>query len=70
MSPRGDVLTRLGIYSAIHNIYVVYVKKGGYDYFTFFPDIIALNLKRFLMLNGAILALYFFSGRVPVWDLI
>jgi membrane protein involved in D-alanine export len=55
-----------GIYSAIHNIYVVYVKKGGYDYFTFFPDIIALNLKRFLMLNGAILALYFFSGRVPV----
>ena len=55
-----------GIYSAIHNIYVVYVKKGGYDYFTFFPDIIALNLKRFLMLNGAVLALYFFSGRVPV----
>ena len=37
-----------GIYSAIHNIYVVYVKKGGYDYFIFFPDFIALNLKRFL----------------------
>ena len=23
-----------GIFSAIHNIYVVYVKKGGFDYFT------------------------------------
>ena len=55
-----------GIFSAIHNIYVVYVKKGGFDYFTIFPDIIALNLKRFLMLNGAVLALYFFSGRVPI----
>lgn len=55
-----------GIYSAIHNIYVVYVKKGGYDYFTIFPDIISLNLKRFLMINGAVLALYFFSGRVPI----
>ena len=55
-----------GIYSAIHNIYVVYVKKGGFDYFAIFPDIIALNLKRFLMLNGAVLALYFFSGRVPI----
>jgi membrane protein involved in D-alanine export len=55
-----------GLYSAIHNIYVVYVKKGGYDYFSFFPDIIALNLKRFLMINGAVLALYFFSGRVPI----
>ena len=55
-----------GIYSAIHNIYVVYVKKGGYDYFTFFPDNIALNLKRFLMINGAVFALYFFSGRVPL----
>ncbi|MDD2895989.1 MAG: D-alanyl transfer protein [Aliarcobacter sp.] len=55
-----------GIYSAIHNIYVVYVKKGGFDYFTIFPDIIALNLKRFLMINGAVLALYFFSGRVPI----
>jgi membrane protein involved in D-alanine export len=55
-----------GIYSAIHNIYVVYVKKGGYDYFTFFPDTIALNLKRFLMINAAVFALYFFSGRVPL----
>ena len=55
-----------GIYSAIHNIYVVYVKKGGFDYFSIFPDIISINLKRFLMLNGAVLALYFFSGRVPI----
>jgi len=55
-----------GIYSAIHNIYVVYVKKGGFDYFTIFPEIISINLKRFLMLNGAVLALYFFSGRVPI----
>ena len=55
-----------GIYSAIHNIYVVYVKKGGFDYFTIFPEIISINLKRFLMINGAVLALYFFSGRVPI----
>lgn len=55
-----------GIYSAIHNIYVVYVKKGGFDYFSIFPNIIAINLKRFLMLNGAVLALYFFSGRIPI----
>jgi membrane protein involved in D-alanine export len=55
-----------GIYSAIHNIYVVYVKKGGFDYFSIFPDFIAINLKRFLMLNGAVLALYFFSGRIPI----
>lgn len=55
-----------GIYSAIHNTYVVYVKKGGFDYFAIFPDSIALNLKRFLMINGAVFALYFFSGRVPL----
>ena len=55
-----------GIYSAIHNIYVVYVKKGGFDYFTIFPEIISINLKRFLMINGAVLALYFFSGRIPI----
>jgi membrane protein involved in D-alanine export len=55
-----------GIYSAVHNIYVVYVKKGGFDYFTIFPEIISINLKRFLMINGAVLALYFFSGRVPI----
>ena len=55
-----------GIFSAIHNIYVVYVKKGGFDYFAIFPDIISINLKRFLMLNGAVIALYFFSGRVPI----
>jgi hypothetical protein len=23
-----------------------------------------------LMINGAVFALYFFSGRVPLWDLI
>ena len=55
-----------GIYSATHNTYVVYVKKGGYDYFTKFPNLVSINLKRLLMLNGAILALYFFSGRVPI----
>ncbi|MFW3328297.1 MBOAT family O-acyltransferase, partial [Aliarcobacter butzleri] len=54
-----------GIYSSIHNAYVLYVKKGGYDYFSFFPEIISINLKRFLMINGAVFALYFFSGRVP-----
>ena len=57
-----------GIYSSIHNSYVLYVKKGGYDYFSFFPDIISINLKRFLMINAAVFALYFFSGRVPLWD--
>lgn len=55
-----------GIYSSIHNAYVLYVKKGGYDYFTFFPEIISINLKRFLMINAAVFALYFFSGRVPL----
>lgn len=55
-----------GIYSSIHNAYVLYAKKGGYDYFSFFPEIISINLKRFLMINGAVFALYFFSGRVPL----
>lgn len=55
-----------GLYSAIHNIYIVYVKKGGYDVFHIFPEFISINIKRFLMLNGAVLALYFFSGRVPI----
>lgn len=55
-----------GIYSAIHNWYVLYVKKGGYDYFSYFPEIVSINLKRFLMFNGAVFALYFFSGRVPL----
>lgn len=55
-----------GIYSSIHNAYVLYVKKGRYDYFSFFPEIISINLKRFLMINGAVFALYFFSGRVPL----
>lgn len=55
-----------GIYSAIHNSYVTYVRKGGKDIFSYFTPNIALNLKRFLMLNAAALALYFFSGRVPV----
>ena len=55
-----------GIYSSIHNWYVLYVKKGGYDYFSYFPDIVSINLKRFLMFNGAVFALYFFSGRVPL----
>ena len=55
-----------GIYSSIHNWYVLYLKKGGYDYFSYFPDIVSINLKRFLMFNGAVFALYFFSGRVPL----
>ncbi len=55
-----------GIYSTVHNSYVLYVKKGGYDYFSFFPPIISINIKRFLMINAAVFALYFFSGRVPL----
>jgi len=55
-----------GIYSTIHNSYVVYVKRGGVDMFSVFPQIISINLKRFLMINGAVIALYFFSGRVPI----
>jgi membrane protein involved in D-alanine export len=55
-----------GIYSAIHNSYIVYVKKGGYDIFSYFPKVISINLKRFLMINASVLALYFFSGRVPI----
>lgn len=55
-----------GLYSAIHNWYVLYVKKGGFDYFTIFPEFISINLKRFLMINAAVFALYFFSGRIPI----
>ena len=55
-----------GIYSSIHNSYVLYIKKGGFDYFSIFPPILSINIKRFLMLNGAVFALYFFSGRVPL----
>lgn len=55
-----------GVYSSIHNSYVLYIKKGGYDYFSYFPQIISINLKRFLMINAAVFALYFFSGRVPL----
>lgn len=55
-----------GIYSSIHNSYVLYIKKGGFDYFSIFPPILSLNIKRFLMINGAVFALYFFSGRVPL----
>ena len=55
-----------GVYSAIHNSYVTYVRKGGKDVFSYFPPMVSLNLKRFLMINAAVLALYFFSGRVPI----
>jgi len=55
-----------GIYSSIHNSYVLYIKKGGFDYFSIFPQILSINIKRFLMINGAVFALYFFSGRVPL----
>jgi len=55
-----------GLYSALHNIYVVHVRKGGFDVFAVFPEIVSINLKRFLMLNSAVLALYFFSGRIPI----
>ena len=55
-----------GIYSAVHNTYMVHIKKGGYDIFSFFPEVISINLKRFLMINAAVLALYFFSGRAPI----
>jgi len=55
-----------GIYSAIHNSYVWYVRKGGKDLFSYFKPYVAINIKRFLMINAAVLALYFFSGRVPV----
>src|SRR5574344_727985 len=59
-----------GIYSSIHNSYVLYIKKGGFDYFSIFPPILSVNIKRFLMINGAVFALYFFSGRVPLCGLI
>lgn len=55
-----------GVYSSIHNSYVLYVKKGGFDYFSIFPQGLSINIKRFLMINGAVFALYFFSGRVPL----
>ncbi len=55
-----------GIYSAVHNMYVARVRRGGVDYFSFFPEVLSINLKRVLMVNAAIFALYVFSGRVPV----
>jgi len=55
-----------GVYSAIHNSYVHYIRQGGRDFFALFPDTIAVTLKRLMMLNFAVFALYFFSGRVPL----
>lgn len=54
-----------GIYSSVHNSYVLYVRKGGFDVFSIFPEIVSVNLKRILMVNAAVFSLYFFSGRVP-----
>lgn len=55
-----------GVYSAIHNIYVYNVRKNKRDFFLFFPKALSLGMKRLLMVNSAVLALYFFSGRVPL----
>lgn len=55
-----------GIYSATHNTYIMYIRKGGFDLFSLMPYIVSINLKRLLMVNAAIFSLYFFSGRVPL----
>ena len=55
-----------GLYSVMHNTYVIYVRKGGFDIFTSMPEAVSINFKRFLMINAAVFALYFFSGRVPI----
>lgn len=53
-----------GFYSVIHNCYVMYIRRGGKDYFELLP--FPTYFKRFLMINFAVLSLYFFSGRVPI----
>lgn len=53
-----------GIYSVAHNSYINYIKIGGRDYFAILPALPARLLKIFLMINFAVLALYFFSGRI------
>lgn len=53
-----------GLYSVVHNCYVMYLRKGGRDYFELIPH--PLYFKRFLMINFTVLSLYFFSGRIPV----
>jgi membrane protein involved in D-alanine export len=53
-----------GTYSVAHNSYINYIKLGGRDYFAILPAGLAKLLKIFLMINAAVLALYFFSGRI------
>ncbi len=55
-----------GLYSSIHNCYVHYVKKGGTDIFLVIPNALSLCMKRLIMVNSVVLALYVFSGRVPL----
>jgi membrane protein involved in D-alanine export len=55
-----------GLYSSIHNCYVHYVKKGGADIFSVSSNILSLSMKRLIMVNSVVLALYVFSGRVPL----
>jgi len=43
-----------------------YVKQGRKNLFTLLPDVSAIVLKRLIMFHCAVLALYFFSGRVPL----
>jgi membrane protein involved in D-alanine export len=56
-----------GLFSATHNAYTSYIKKNGKDIlFGILPKLLAINLKRLMMINAAVFALYFFSGRVPL----
>lgn len=53
-----------GVYSALHNTYMFFIKKNGNSTRVETPFIIFIH--RFLMFNFAVLALYFFSGRLPL----
>lgn len=54
-----------GIYSCVHNSYSHFSIKAGVDIFSIFPDYLSLFLRRVLMFNCAVFALYVFSGRYP-----
>ena len=53
-----------GIYSMIHNSYIHYLKLGGKDYFKMIPSSFEKPVKICLMIHAAVIALYFFSGRI------
>lgn len=56
--------TLFGLYSAVHNSYVFYIRKTKRDVFNYLPNYLSRFLKRFINLHFAAFALYVFSGRL------